>query len=133
MTTVLDGDGAQTGPDVPRCISVGEGLEIFTAAWRSGLPVMLKGPTGCGKTRLVEHAAALLGVPLYTVCCHEDMTASDFTGAFRAQGFRHRMGGRTAHPRSPGRRNLLSRRSCRGQAGRCRVGAFGGRSPQGTQ
>jgi nitric oxide reductase NorQ protein len=63
-------------------IPVGDEVEVFTAAWRSGLPVMLKGPTGCGKTRLVEHVAKHVGVPLFTVCCHEDMTSSDLLGRF---------------------------------------------------
>ncbi|WP_370501388.1 CbbQ/NirQ/NorQ/GpvN family protein [Mycolicibacterium sp. jd] len=57
-------------------------IDVFAAAWRSQLPVMLKGPTGCGKTRLVEHMAKTFGVPLFTVCCHEDMTASDLLGRF---------------------------------------------------
>ncbi|MGH8195326.1 MAG: CbbQ/NirQ/NorQ/GpvN family protein [Woeseiaceae bacterium] len=61
---------------------VGDEVAIFASAWRCGLPVMLKGPTGCGKTRLVEHMAATLKVPLYTVCCHEDITASDLLGRF---------------------------------------------------
>lgn len=66
-------------------IPVGDEVEIFSAAWQSGLPVMLKGPTGCGKTRLVEHVAKKFGVPLFTVCCHEDMTASDLLGRFVLQ------------------------------------------------
>ncbi|WP_084531394.1 CbbQ/NirQ/NorQ/GpvN family protein [Nocardia miyunensis] len=78
--TMPDTDlGANTSrPYVP----VGDEVEIFTAAWQSGLPVMLKGPTGCGKTKLVEHMAASFGVPLFTVCCHEDMTASDLLGRY---------------------------------------------------
>jgi nitric oxide reductase NorQ protein len=54
--------------------------EIFAAAAASRLPVMLKGPTGCGKTRFVEHMAWRLGRPLITVSCHEDMTAADLAG-----------------------------------------------------
>jgi nitric oxide reductase NorQ protein len=77
--TNLTGNGA---PQEHRYISVGDEVEVFTAAWRSGLPVMLKGPTGCGKTRLVEHVAKHVGVPLFTVCCHEDMTSSDLLGRF---------------------------------------------------
>jgi nitric oxide reductase NorQ protein len=73
--------GYQMGEYLP----VGDEIEIFSASWRSGLPVMLKGPTGCGKTRLVEHMAKTLGVPLFTVCCHEDMTASDLLGRFVLQ------------------------------------------------
>jgi nitric oxide reductase NorQ protein len=75
--TWLDAPGRQHG-----YISVGDEVEVFGAAWESGLSVMLKGPTGCGKTRLVEHMANRLGVPLFTVSCHEDMTASDLLGRF---------------------------------------------------
>lgn len=82
MTTntveAVESDNADVGEYLP----VGDEIEIFASAWRSGLPVMLKGPTGCGKTRLVEHMATTLGVPLFTVCCHEDMTASDLLGRF---------------------------------------------------
>jgi nitric oxide reductase NorQ protein len=76
-------DTSLNGADVTHpYIPVGDEVEIFSAAWRSGLPVMLKGPTGCGKTRLVEHMAKRLDVPLFTVCCHEDMTSSDLLGRF---------------------------------------------------
>ncbi|MFL6090110.1 MAG: CbbQ/NirQ/NorQ/GpvN family protein [Aeromicrobium sp.] len=54
--------------------------DVFIAAARAGLPVMLKGPTGCGKTRFVESMAAKLGRELITVACHEDLMASDLTG-----------------------------------------------------
>src|ERR1700752_3053353 len=64
----------------PYYARVGREVEVFEAAARRGLPVMLKGPTGCGKTRLVEHMANRLDVPLFTVSCHEDMTASDLLG-----------------------------------------------------
>jgi nitric oxide reductase NorQ protein len=55
---------------------------MFEAAAASRLPVMLKGPTGCGKTRFVEHMAWHLGRPLITVACHEDMTAADLAGRY---------------------------------------------------
>jgi len=54
----------------------------FEAAWASRMPLMLKGPTGCGKTRFIEHMAWRLGKPLITVSCHEDMTASDLVGRY---------------------------------------------------
>jgi len=54
--------------------------DVFEKAWRGGLAIMVKGPTGCGKTRFVEHMAFRLGVPLFTVSCHEDITASDLIG-----------------------------------------------------
>ena len=66
----------------PYYLPVGREVELFEAAWRRGLPVMLKGPTGCGKTRLVEFIADRVRVPLFTVSCHEDMTASDLLGRY---------------------------------------------------
>lgn len=54
--------------------------ELFEYAWRHQLPVLIKGPTGCGKTRFVQHMAARLGRPLYTVACHDDLTAADLVG-----------------------------------------------------
>ena len=58
----------------------GDEEAVFEAAWHGRLPVMLKGPTGCGKTRFVEHMAWRLGRPLVTVAAHEDMTAADLAG-----------------------------------------------------
>jgi len=57
-------------------------VELFAAAYAQRLPVMLKGPTGCGKTRFIEHMAWRLEKPLITVACHEDMTASDLVGRY---------------------------------------------------
>jgi len=57
-------------------------VSLFDAAYSSRLPMMLKGPTGCGKTRFIEHMAWRLQKPLITVACHEDMTASDLVGRF---------------------------------------------------
>jgi nitric oxide reductase NorQ protein len=70
----------------PYYLPIGSEVELFEAAWRRGLAVMLKGPTGCGKTRLVEYVADRVGVPLYTVSCHEDMTASDLLGRYVLTG-----------------------------------------------
>ena len=56
-------------------------MQFYEAAYAARLPVMLKGPTGCGKTRFVEHMAWKLGKPLVTVSC-EDMTASDLVGRY---------------------------------------------------
>jgi nitric oxide reductase NorQ protein len=67
-------------------IPVGHEIELFQAAWSQQLPVLLKGPTGVGKTRFVEHMAERLGVPLITVPCHEDLTASDLVGRYLLQG-----------------------------------------------
>jgi nitric oxide reductase NorQ protein len=61
---------------------VADEIAVFEAAWSGRLPVMLKGPTGCGKTRFVEHMAWRLGRPLVTIAAHEDMTAADLAGRF---------------------------------------------------
>ena len=58
----------------------GHEVALFEHAWRNQLPVLLKGPTGCGKTRFVEYMAEKLGRPLYTVACHDDLTVSDLVG-----------------------------------------------------
>lgn len=60
----------------------GNEVALFEAAYVARLPVMVKGPTGCGKSRFVEHMAHRLGRPLITVACNEDMTASDLLGRF---------------------------------------------------
>lgn len=57
-------------------------VDVFNAAYRSKLPVLLKGPTGCGKTRFVEYMAFTLRIPLISVSCHEDLTAADLIGRF---------------------------------------------------
>ncbi|WP_248804438.1 CbbQ/NirQ/NorQ/GpvN family protein [Pseudomonas sp. MWU13-2100] len=53
---------------------------LFEQAWRHGLPVLIKGPTGCGKTRFVQHMAHQLKLPLHTVACHDDLSAADLIG-----------------------------------------------------
>ncbi len=58
----------------------GKEVALFERAWCHQLPVLIKGPTGCGKTRFVQHMAARLGRPLYTVACHDDLTAADLVG-----------------------------------------------------
>lgn len=58
----------------------GQEVEIFTSAWQQQLPVLLKGPTGCGKTRFVQHMAEKLGKNLYTIACHDDLSAADLIG-----------------------------------------------------
>lgn len=55
-------------------------VTLFEYAWRHQLPVLLKGPTGCGKTRFIRYMAERLKRPLYTVACHDDLTASDLVG-----------------------------------------------------
>ena len=66
--------------------AVGDEVEVFHAAARRGLPVLLKGPTGCGKTRFVEAMAHELGRELITVAGHEDMTSADLVGRFLLKG-----------------------------------------------
>jgi nitric oxide reductase NorQ protein len=70
----------------PFYIPTNNEVELFTAAYESKLPVMLKGPTGCGKTRFVEYMAWRLGRPLITVACHEDLSATDLVGRFLLEG-----------------------------------------------
>ena len=62
--------------------AVGDEITLFEAAYASRLPVMLKGPTGCGKTRFIEHMAWRLERALITVAAHEDMTAADLAGRY---------------------------------------------------
>ena len=76
-----------TLPTLPWYQPIGDEVQLFEAAWQARLPVLLKGPTGCGKTRFIEHMAARVratdggtGVPLVTVSCHEDLTANDLVG-----------------------------------------------------
>jgi nitric oxide reductase NorQ protein len=65
---------------------IGDEVEVFTAAAHDRLPVVLKGPTGCGKSRFVRHMAWRLARPLVTVSCHDDLSASDLTGRYLVQG-----------------------------------------------
>lgn len=60
--------------------AAGDEVEAFLAAHAARLPLLLKGPTGCGKTRFVEHMAWRLGLPLITIACHEDLSAGDLAG-----------------------------------------------------
>lgn len=70
----------------PFYAAVGDEIELFSAAHARRLPILLKGPTGCGKTRLVRHMAARLGRPLVTVACHDELSASDLVGRFLIEG-----------------------------------------------
>ena len=83
--------------DEPWYLPLGDEVEIFEAAYAARLPVLLKGPTGCGKTRFVEHMAwrlyrqadtarRALDTPLLTVACHEDLTATDLVGRYLLSG-----------------------------------------------
>ncbi len=83
----------------PYYLEIRDEVEIFKAAFRSKIPVLLKGPTGTGKTRFVEYMAYLLGkeidpsaeaaaggLPLITIACHEDLTATDLVGKYLLKG-----------------------------------------------
>ena len=89
----------------PYYLSLGDEVDLFMAAYEQKIPVLLKGPTGCGKTRFIEHMAFKLGrpltvikdvtqagitskagLPLVTVACHEDLTASDLVGRYLLEG-----------------------------------------------
>jgi nitric oxide reductase NorQ protein len=86
IANTAETNGQRNRTHLPFYRPVGNEVDLFRAAMRRGLPVMLKGPTGCGKTRLVEYIAATADVPLYTVSCHEDMTASDLVGRYVLTG-----------------------------------------------
>lgn len=66
----------------PFYLPAGDEVELFEQCHHNKLAVMLKGPTGCGKTRFVEHMAWKLGRPLVTISCHDDLTASDLIGRY---------------------------------------------------
>ena len=71
---------------LPHYRAVGQEGLLFEHAWREGLPILLKGPTGSGKSRLVEHMAARLGRPLVTVSCHDETSAIDLLGRYLIRG-----------------------------------------------
>ena len=93
-----------TVEEEPFYVPVTDEVEMFEAAYKQRIPVLLKGPTGCGKTRFVEHMAWRLGrpltkikttkantdqgsaLPLITIACHEDLTASDLVGRYLLEG-----------------------------------------------
>lgn len=70
----------------PYYLPINQEVELFEAAYDAKLPVMLKGPTGCGKTRFVEYMAHRMNRPLITVACHEDLSATDLVGRFLLEG-----------------------------------------------
>ena len=76
----------QADPSRPYYLPVGNEEAVFKAAYRQGLSLVLKGPTGCGKTRFVEAMAHDLDRPLITVACHDDLTTADLVGRYLLQG-----------------------------------------------
>ncbi|MFN7953715.1 MAG: CbbQ/NirQ/NorQ/GpvN family protein [bacterium] len=80
-------EGAPTGSNgAPWYRAVGDEVDTFRSACRAGLPVLLKGPTGCGKSRLVEAMAHELGRPLVTVACNDETSAADLLGRWLVKG-----------------------------------------------
>jgi len=80
------GTASATHTSRPYYVPVGNEEHVFKAAFRQGLSVVLKGPTGCGKTRFVEAMAYDLDRPLVTVACHDDLTTADLVGRFLLRG-----------------------------------------------
>ncbi|MCX2930415.1 CbbQ/NirQ/NorQ/GpvN family protein [Mycobacterium sp. CVI_P3] len=79
-------NGSHAGSTRPYYQPVAEEADVFEAAYRQGLSIVLKGPTGCGKTRFVEAMAHDLGRPLITVACHDDLTTADLVGRYLLRG-----------------------------------------------
>jgi nitric oxide reductase NorQ protein len=88
MTTERSINGVAPATDASRPFytAIGNEEAVFTAAYRQGLSIVLKGPTGCGKTRFVEAMAHDLGRPLITVACHDDLTTADLVGRYLLRG-----------------------------------------------
>jgi nitric oxide reductase NorQ protein len=72
--------------EAPYYLPTSNEIDIFSEAYRNRLPVLLKGPTGCGKTRFMEYMAWRLGRPLITVACHDDLTSGDLVGRYLIRG-----------------------------------------------
>src|ERR1700674_851371 len=83
----------------PYYLPVDHEIDLFEAAYAARLPVILKGPTGCGKTRFVEHMAWRLERPLITVACHEDLSSTDLVGRFLIESEKTRRPDRPADSR----------------------------------
>lgn len=79
-------DASNSVGEIPFYLPIGSECTLFDMAYRRQLPLLLKGPTGCGKTRFVAHMAARMGRPLFTVSCHDDLTAADLTGRYLLKG-----------------------------------------------
>lgn len=76
----------EDGALAPFYLPQADECSVFTAAFKNQLPLLLKGPTGCGKSRFVVHMAAQLGKKLYTVACHDDLSAADLIGRYLLKG-----------------------------------------------
>jgi nitric oxide reductase NorQ protein len=80
VTSISEAVNPHVASEVPFYKPHGNEVELFEHAFSKQLPLLIKGPTGCGKTRFVTHMAARLKRPLYTVACHDDLTATDLVG-----------------------------------------------------
>lgn len=78
--------GTPDRPDEPFYLASGKEIEVFEAAHKAKMAVLLKGPTGCGKTRFVAHMAWRLGLHMHTVSCHDDLSSSDLVGRYLIEG-----------------------------------------------
>jgi nitric oxide reductase NorQ protein len=76
----------QAVTDQPLYLPQGNECNVLRSAYRRQLPLLIKGPTGCGKTRFVRHMAMELGRPLYTVSCHDELSSADLVGRFLIRG-----------------------------------------------
>lgn len=72
--------------NLPYYLPTGNECDLFETALDNQLPLLLKGPTGCGKTRFIEHMAARSGSRMYTVACHDDLSAADLIGRYLLKG-----------------------------------------------
>lgn len=86
MMMAMEKKPAMKGGEPPFYLPTRDECEVFAAAHANLMPLLLKGPTGCGKTRFVAHMAARLGRPLYTVSCHDDLSAADLVGRYLLKG-----------------------------------------------
>ena len=86
MNAIASPTASTDARTIPFYRPVGNECEVFEAAFRNRLPLLVKGPTGCGKTRFVAHMAARMSAPLTTVSCHDDLTAADLTGRWLIKG-----------------------------------------------
>ncbi len=80
VISIPEATNPHVASDIPFYKPHGNEVELFDHAFNKQLPLLIKGPTGCGKTRFVTHMAARLNRPLYTVACHDDLTATDLVG-----------------------------------------------------
>lgn len=111
----------------PYYLPINDEVELFETAYERRIPVLLKGPTGAGKTRFVEYMSWRLhnqearshedGVPLITVACHEDLTASDLVGRYLLEGEETRWIDGPHQPGRQGGRHLLPGRDRGGPQG----------------